>query len=172
LKLSSRDDLPGLIAHDGARRIDLDVLSRPEALALLRTLIGVRADTEAADLAEIAERCSGLPLALRVLAERVITRPLDPLACLAAELSDERRRLDLLNGPDDPVTAVRAVFSWSVRHLTPAAAQAFRLLGLHPGQHIDDYALAALAGCDLASARFLLDQLVRAHLLQHAGPAG
>ena len=33
----------------------------------------------------------------------------------------------------DGLTAVRAVFSWSVRHLDDEAARAFRLLGLHPG---------------------------------------
>ncbi|MFC7479321.1 hypothetical protein ACFQX7_03555 [Luedemannella flava] len=42
------------------------------------------------------------------------------------------------------------MFSWSHRHLPPAAARAFDLLGLHPGRDIDAAAVAALAGCDLA----------------------
>jgi hypothetical protein len=38
--VTSRDALAGLVALDGARRLDLDLLPTQEALALLRTLIG------------------------------------------------------------------------------------------------------------------------------------
>ena len=69
------------------------------------------------------------------------------LASLTAELADQQHRLDLLNAGGDPRTAVRTVFSWSIRHLDLAAAPgAFRLLGLHPGPDFDAYAAAALTG--------------------------
>jgi tetratricopeptide (TPR) repeat protein len=69
----------------------------------------------------------------------------------------------------DPHTSVRAVFSWSYRHLHAGAARAFRLMGLHPGPDFDPYAAAALTGTDLEDARRSLDAVSRAHLLQRAG---
>ena len=81
-------------------------------------------------------------------AELAAARPAVPLAELVAELADQQRRLDLLDAGGDPRTAVRAVFSWSYRHLDAAAARAFRLLGLHPGPDLDRYAAAALTGTD------------------------
>ena len=71
---------------------------------------------------------------------------------LAAELADQQRRLDLLDAGGDPRTAVRAVFSWSYRHLDAETARAFRLLGLHPGPDFDAYAAAALTGTTVAQA--------------------
>ena len=61
------------------------------------------------------------------------------------------------------------MFSWSVRHLDDEAARAFRLLGLHPGADFDAYAAAALTDTTLRQARWLLDRLARAHLIQPAG---
>ena len=61
-----------------------------------------------------------------------------------------------------PRTAVRAVFSWSYRHLPADAARAFRLIGLHPGPDLDAYAAAALTGGTLDGPSGLLDLLARA----------
>ena len=64
--VTSRSQLSGLVARDGAQRIPLDMLTRNEAVALLRSIIGasrVDAEPEAAD--ELASRCVNLPLALR-----------------------------------------------------------------------------------------------------------
>ena len=44
--VTSRDALAGLVARDGAARLDLDVLPPQDAVALLRVLIGARADAE------------------------------------------------------------------------------------------------------------------------------
>ncbi|HEX4705750.1 MAG TPA: helix-turn-helix domain-containing protein, partial [Pseudonocardiaceae bacterium] len=46
--VTSRDDLTGLVARDGARRIDLDTLSERDSTALLRTLLGPRVDDDPA----------------------------------------------------------------------------------------------------------------------------
>ena len=48
---------------------------------------------------------------------------------------------------------MRAVFSWSYRHLDAGAARVFRLLGLHPGPDLDLYAAAALTGTTAEQAR-------------------
>src|SRR2546423_6122118 len=96
--------------------------------------------------ADLAERCARLPLALRIAAEIAVARPGAALSELVAELSDETRLLDLLDAGEDEHTAVRAVFSWSYRNLAPGPAQAFTLLGLHPGPSVEAGAAAALAG--------------------------
>src|SRR5262249_5870721 len=152
-----------------ARRLDLDLLPREDAAGLLRALIGVRAEAEPDAVAALADRCARLPLALRVAAELAIARPDVSLADLAGELAGRQSRLDLLDAGGDPRPAVRAVFSWSYQHLDPNAARAFRLLGIHPGPEFEPYAAAAFTSTALAQARRLLDQLVRAHLIQPAG---
>jgi DNA-binding SARP family transcriptional activator len=168
--VTSRDSLAGLVARDGARRLDLDLLPLGDAVGLLRALIGERAAADPGAAAALAVQCSRLPLALRVAAELAAARPAVPLAGLVRELDDQHRRLDLLDADQDPRTAVRAVFSWSYRHLDAGAARAFRLAGLHPGPDLDPYAAAALTGTTLHQAGRLLDQLARAHLIQPAGP--
>jgi DNA-binding SARP family transcriptional activator len=168
--VTSRDALAGLVARDGATRLELDVLQLEEAVALLRTLIGARVDAEPEAAAELAGQCCRLPLALRVAAELAVTRPAASLAGLAAELADLRTRLDLLQAGGDPGTQVRTVFSWSYRSLDPDAARTFRLLALHPGPDVDPYAAAALTCTTVPQARRALDVLARAHLLSLASP--
>jgi DNA-binding SARP family transcriptional activator len=166
--VTSRDSLTGLVAREGAQRLDLDLLAPAEAVDLLRALIGSRADDDRAAAEVLAERCCRLPLALRLAGELAVAHPAASLNDLADELADQQRRLDLLDADGDPRTAVRAVFSWSYQHLDAAAARAFRLLGLHPGPDCDAYAVAALTGGSLAQARGLLGRLLRAHLVQQA----
>jgi DNA-binding SARP family transcriptional activator/tetratricopeptide (TPR) repeat protein len=168
--VTSRDTLSGLVARDGARRLALGLLPLPEAVSLLRALIGDRVDADPGAAAALAERCARLPLALRVAAELAAARPGVSLAGLAGELADQQRRLDLLDAGGDPWTAVRAVFSWSYRHLDTHAARAFRLVGLHPGAEFDSSAVAALTGATVEQAGRVLGVLARAHLVQPAGP--
>jgi tetratricopeptide (TPR) repeat protein len=168
--VTSRDDLAGLVARDGARRIELDMLTVAEAVTLLRTLIGPRVDADVTAAIALAERCLRLPLALRIAAELATAHPDMTPADLLADLHDEQRRLDLLSVAGDPRTAVRSVFSWSCQHLTGDGARGFALLGLHPGPDIDAYALAALAGTELGQARALVDELARGHLIERAAP--
>ena len=169
--VTSRDSLAGLVARHGAGRLDLDMLPLPDALGLLRTLIGVRVDAEPEAAVALAKQCARLPLALRVAAELAAASPDSALAGLAGELASEQRRLDLLDAGGDERTAVRGVFSWSYRHLPAVAARAFRLLGLHPGPDFDAYAVAALTGASATAASDVLALLARAHLV-HPGGAG
>jgi tetratricopeptide (TPR) repeat protein/transcriptional regulator with XRE-family HTH domain len=168
--VTSRDSLAGLVARDGAQRIDLDLLSPADAVTLLRALIGERADADRAATKALADLCCRLPLALRVAAELSASRPAMPISALAAELTDQRRKLDLLEAGGDPRTAVRAVFSWSYQHLDDNAARTFRLLGLDPGADLDLYAAAALADATVEQTGHALDRLARAYLIQNVGP--
>ena len=118
--VTSRCRLSGLAARDGAQRINLDVLPAAQAVAVLAQSAGAaRVDAEPAAAEELARLCGRLPLALRIAAERVASRPRSALADLAGELTGARNRLDLLCAGDDDATAVRAVFSWSYRTLSP-----------------------------------------------------
>jgi tetratricopeptide (TPR) repeat protein len=169
--VTSRDGLAGLVARDGAHRLDLGPLPDDDARALLRRLIGHRADAEPDALATLANQCGRLPLALRLAAEMAVSRPAIALAHLVAELADQDRPLRPLldGGGGDPWAAVSTVFSWSVRHLPPGPALLFRRLGLHPGPDLDAHAAAALAGSDVAAARQALDALAHAHLVDRVG---
>jgi tetratricopeptide (TPR) repeat protein len=155
-------------SQNGAARLDLDLLPLADAVDLLRSLTGARVDADPEAAAVLAQQCSRLPLALRVAAELAVARGGVPLARLADELAGQQQRLSLLDAGGDPGTAIRAVFSWSCRHLDTVAARAFRLAGLHPGPDFDPYAVAALTGATLADSRGVLDLLARAHLIQQA----
>jgi transcriptional regulator with XRE-family HTH domain/tetratricopeptide (TPR) repeat protein len=168
--VTSRDSLPGLIARDGARRLDLDPLADPEAIELLRALIGARVEAAPGAAAQLAAQCSRLPLALRVAAELAVIRPASDLADLVTELTDRQHRLDLLDADQDPHTAIRAVLSWSYLNLSKPTARVFRLISLHPGADVDRYAAAALTGLTPAEAGQRLDRLARVHLVQVTAP--
>jgi DNA-binding SARP family transcriptional activator/Tfp pilus assembly protein PilF len=167
--VTSRDTLSGLVAREGAQRLEVDLLPLADAVALLRKLIGEQASADPVATRTLAVQCARLPLALRVAAERA-ARHGTRLAGLVAEQADERRRLDSLQTGSDPHTAVRAVFSWSYRDLDPAAARAFRLASLHPGPDLDRYAVAALTGTPPGQSSDMLEWLVRAHLVQPTRP--
>jgi tetratricopeptide (TPR) repeat protein len=169
--VTSRDSLAGLVARHSARRLDLDLFPLEDAVALLATLIGRRVQAEPEAAATLASLCARLPLALRVAAELATTRPTISLAQLVGELTDEQRRLELLDAGGDARTAVRGVFFWSYQHLPAVARRAFRLIGLHPGPDFDPYALAALADTSHDEAEHIVDLLARVHLIQSFRPS-
>ncbi|HZM80031.1 MAG TPA: NB-ARC domain-containing protein, partial [Candidatus Limnocylindrales bacterium] len=169
--VTSRNQLSGLVAADGAHPITLDLLTEAEAHQLLTRRLGAdRVAAEPDAVAQIITACAQLPLALAIVAARAATEPHLPLHALAGELRDNNSssssggRLAALR-TDDPATGVRAVFSWSYQALTPLAARLFRLLGLHPGPDISAPAAASLAALPLPDARGLLGELTRANLL-------
>ncbi len=164
--VTSRSQLTSLVAVEGARPLTLDLLTPEEAKELLAGRLGpdrLAADPEAVD--EIVTRCARLPLALAIVAARAATNPGFPLRVIA----DELRGLDAL-ADEDPSGDIRAVFSWSVATLTPAAARMFRLVGLHAGPEFSAAAAASLAGVPLRAVRPLLAELTRAHLIVETVP--
>ncbi len=168
--VTSRSQLSGLAAADGARLLTLDVLTHHEAVQLLTARLGTaRAAAEPAAVDQIASLCACLPLALAVAAARAAARPGFPLAALADELRDAARRLDALDA-GDPGSSVRAVFSWSCQQLSHKAAWMFRLLGIHPGPDICGPAAASLAGISESHARRTLQEVARAHLIAEHVP--
>lgn len=164
--VTSRTALAGLIARNGALRLDLDMLSLADSTKLLHDLIGERVTADPAGAEAIAKRCCRLPLALRVAAELVGTRPSEPLSDILAGLSDQRRRLDLLDAGGDSDTGLRTVFSWSFRNLSAEAVRAFCRVSAYTGHDFDCYAAAALIGTTLKGANGILLDLIRECLIQ------
>jgi len=168
--VTSRHELAALSAREGARLLQLDVLSEHEANELLVTRLGQqRAAAEPWAVTELAALCARLPLALSVVVARAAAAPNLPLSALAAELTELGGRLDALDA-GDPGANVRTVLSLSYRHLPENSARMFRLLGLHPGPDISAAAAASLAGVPPAAARAALRGLTRASLLTEVAP--
>jgi len=162
---TSRDAMPGLVARDGAVRLDLVALPQGDAYLLLNQLVGDRASVDPDATRMLAERCARLPLALRLAAELAVSRPTVSIRTLLEDL-DGTDTLDEFEASGDPQTSLRAVFSWSYQRLPADAARVFRLLGVHPGRSYDAYAVAALAECSLGEARTAMRTLTRAHLVE------
>jgi DNA-binding SARP family transcriptional activator len=167
--VTSRHRLTGLAAADGAYLIPLEGLTGGESYSLLARILGAeRVIAEPGAIGELIALCARLPLALCNAAARAAARPGLPLATLAAEMRDERSRLDALE-TGEPATSVRVVFSLSHARLGDLASGMFQILGMHPGPEITVPAAAALAGLDRAHAQVALAELCDAHLLtEHA----
>ncbi|MGP3968404.1 AfsR/SARP family transcriptional regulator [Streptomyces sp. 6N223] len=189
--VTSRAELTGLVAVEGARTLSLGLLPPAHSRELLVRRLGE--DTVAAEpaaVADIVSRCAGLPLALAIVAARARARPAFPLAALTSGPDGLDGGLDGSDGPDGPDglgdsgsgesldvfdggdanTNVRTVFSWSYRALSPDAARLFRLRGLVPGPEISTAAAASLAGIPVRDAHRLLTELTRAHLATEPSP--
>jgi DNA-binding SARP family transcriptional activator/tetratricopeptide (TPR) repeat protein len=163
--VTSRNQLSGLVAANGAHPLALDLFTPAEARELLVQRLGrARVAAEAPAIEEMIERCAGLPLALAVVAARAATHPRLPLTAIADELRHTRSSLDPFDNAD-PATDVRAVFSWSYLALGPDTARTFRLLGEHPGPDISLSAAASLSGTPPEQTGELLAELDRAHLV-------
>jgi tetratricopeptide (TPR) repeat protein len=171
--VTSRDRLADL---DGAHRVGVDVLNPGEARDLLAGIVGdgrLSAEPRATDA--VLSACAGLPLAIRIAAGRLISRPDLTLADLAELLVDRHRRLDALTVGG---RAIRASFEVSYAALPspvnahdPDPAVAFRLLSLIDVTDFGISAAAALLGKARKYASEVVGQLVQANLLQtpHVG---
>lgn len=167
--VTSRDSLTGLVACDGAHAIELAVLAPADARLLLQRALSDRGSALVDDLDAVAQACGCLPLALRIAAAHLVTRPVMRLRSYLAELitGDRLTALDIDN---DPHAAVRATFELSFAKLSDPAQHLFTLLGLHPGPDIDTAAAASLADSAVDHVRPVLTELTNAHLVvEHPG---
>ncbi|MER5888974.1 transcriptional regulator, partial [Streptomyces sp. NPDC001941] len=169
--VTSRLRLSGLVVDELARPVALGLLGSGDAVRLLASAVGggrVEAEPDAA--ARIGELCDGLPLALRITAAQLATRPDWRLADLADELADEQGRLALLSLEDGEGCGVGAALRLTVQGLPEDAARLFALLGAAPGPDVDRYAAAALAGGTPDAVALALSRLTGAHLVTEYTP--
>ena len=158
--ITSRSMLPGLEVDE---RISLDVLANDEAVNLLAALIGKeRTAAEPQAIAQLADWCGRLPLALRIAGQLLAVHSSWPVAKLAQMLVGERNRLERLSAGD---LQVRAVFEVSYKLLDDDDARMFRLLGLHPGSTFGVAAAASIAGIEPGGAVPIMNRLVEAYLV-------
>ncbi|MDO0924094.1 helix-turn-helix domain-containing protein [Streptomyces sp. TG1A-8] len=160
--ITSRRMLTGL---EGVARLTLMPLPVAEARGLLEHLITDLPCTDRATDAVIrlARSCGNLPLALRIVGNRLASRPDWSPDRLAARLEDEERRLDALTAGDLEVTAA---FELSYGQLSGAAQQLFRRLSLMPGPHSGPELASVLGGLPGADTEDALDELVELGLVQ------
>jgi transcriptional regulator with XRE-family HTH domain len=105
--VTSRSQLGGLAATEGARILNLDVLTEAGAAELLSARLGPdRVAAEPAAVAELTRLCARLPLALAIVAARADVSGW-PLAVLARELADAMELLGLLGLDDGAADSAR-----------------------------------------------------------------
>lgn len=160
--VTSRDRLDGLVAREGARRLNLGVFRPHESIELLAALVGAdRVAAEPEATAELADLCGHLPLALRIVGAQLIGLPDLTIADQVRALRVDR--LGELAIAADPMSSVRAVFDLSYARLSDVDRRVFRLLGVVPGtDDISPEAVAVLCDADVEPA---LARLVSAHLV-------
>jgi len=168
--VTSRSQLAGLVAADGAFPLFLDVLTHADARELLARRLGPeRLDSEPRAAQELIGLCARLPIALAIVAARAALSSALAMHELAGDLRAATSRLDVMD-TGETATSMRAVLSWSYQMLTDPAARMFRLLGVHPGPDITAAAAASLAGLAGGQAQTLLGELVRCHLVAEHPP--
>ncbi|MBB5866639.1 DNA-binding SARP family transcriptional activator/tetratricopeptide (TPR) repeat protein [Allocatelliglobosispora scoriae] len=168
--VTSRDRLSSLTVTNGARRLPIDLLSKHEAVALLRQILGPDlVDADPASIEHLARACGYLPLALRIAATQIELRSDQNIAGYLSEM-DAVGTLDTLTIEDDELATVRATFTASYLRLAKEERRLFRLISLIPGREVTAPVAAALFGTTIDQAASLLDRLADIHLLGQSAP--
>jgi hypothetical protein len=158
--ITSRRRLTGL---ETAHRLSLVPLSRAYAVQMLTNLMGHQAAADNAAVQRLAELGGNLPLALRLIGNRLASHADAGSQRFVQRLSDTERRLETLTAGD---LRISAVFTSSYVQLSAEAQQMFRRLALIPGGDTGPEMAAVLAGTPLEQAELALDELVEYGLLQ------
>ncbi|MEU7293049.1 BTAD domain-containing putative transcriptional regulator [Streptomyces exfoliatus] len=165
--VTSREQLEQLVTWPPSARILLGRLPKDRSLELLGGIVGeARILGGPAESARLVELCDRLPLALRIAAARLASKPHWSVRHLVTRLDDERRRLDELSQGE---LQVRAGFALSYRYLDREAARLYRLLGLLSVPDFTTWVGAALLDCGVLEAERLIEHLVDAQFLDIAG---
>ncbi|MGW1071867.1 BTAD domain-containing putative transcriptional regulator [Streptomyces sp. NPDC002537] len=157
-----------LSALTTARSAELGVFTPDEALRLFTGIVGdhrVRAEQAAAR--ELMAACGHLPLAIRIIAARLVNRPQWSIAGILDRLADDRRRLDVLRTGD---LAVESTFRFGYDQLEPAQARAFRLLAVPAVPDLPLAAVAAVLDLPRHEAEDLVESLADASMLETPAP--
>lgn len=165
--VTSREQLEELVTWPQDARVHLGVLPGDDAVELLGRIVGEeRVDSARADTRRLADLCDRLPLALRIAAARLASKPHWTVRHLVARLGDERRRLDELS---QGAAQVRASFELSYRYLPDDAARLYRRLGLLDVPDFAAWVGGALLDVDVLDAERLMEDLVDAQFLEVVG---
>ncbi|MDN3020544.1 XRE family transcriptional regulator [Streptomyces sp. S.PB5] len=159
--VTGRRPLAGL---EGVQRIRLGGLSTRESATLLERILGTgRTAGQTEAIERLTGLCGHLPLALRIVGNRLSSRPTWTPDRLAGQLADEERRLSGLVAGD---LAVRSAFALSYRQLTGPRRLLLRRLALTLGRDTGPELAAVLVEGDPIAVEDSLDQLVDRGLLE------
>ena len=170
--IGGRRRLTGL---EGATTVHIGMMSHAEALELLSRTAGARqSKADSAAALEVCRLCGFLPLAIRVAGAQLAAMgglPVAAFTAFAAELADERHRLDRLRTGD---LLVRASFAVSYQRLPELPRRLLRRLGLLQAPDFAAWVAAAVLDAPAAVAGVALAELVSANLVDAtaAGHAG
>ncbi|MFI1367066.1 AfsR/SARP family transcriptional regulator [Streptomyces griseochromogenes] len=159
---------PRIFSLPTVAQVDLDVLIPDEAVALLTRVCGpdrVAAEPEAAR--SLVSRCGLLPLAVRIAATRLASRPAWTLRAMAERLADQQARRTAMQIGD---LDVHACFDLSYRQLTQCQMRAFLLVAAVGEPDISVSAAAAALAVEEHVAEELLESLVDAAMLSVVAP--
>ncbi|MEV4868136.1 BTAD domain-containing putative transcriptional regulator [Streptomyces syringium] len=168
--ITSGFGLAGLVAAHGGWAHRLDTLTEEESCRLLAAVLGTeRAEAEPDALRLLAAGCGHFPLALTVMAARLLTRPRLRVAdCVAWLRDDPVTRLSLAG---DPRLSVPRAFATALDRLDPLLADAFEAIGRWDRRRLTARLGARLLGVAPQEAEETLERLVDAGLLEEE-PAG
>ncbi|MFF4822804.1 BTAD domain-containing putative transcriptional regulator [Streptomyces sp. NPDC001312] len=166
--VTSRLGLAALVATHGPAVLQLGALSPQESHALLTAVLGhERVAAEATAARTLTDTCGHVPLALRIVAARLLTRPKLRLADYAAWVRrDLPARLAL---PDDPRMSVPLSLDGALDRLPAPLADAHLRLARLKGKITGPAAAAALSVPE-THAEELLERLLDTGLLDEEQP--
>ncbi|MEU8518867.1 AfsR/SARP family transcriptional regulator [Streptomyces sp. NBC_01216] len=187
--VTSRMGLAALVATHGPSVTRLGALSPTESRALLTGVLGrERVDAETEAVRSLTDTCGHVPLALRIVAARLLTRPKLRLADYAAWLRRDPAAPLML--PDDPRMSVPLALDGALDRLPDPLPSAHLRLARLDGQFTAPAAAAVLAvpethAWDLLArlldtglldeeqpGTFRMNTLIRAHALRRSARTG
>ncbi|WP_121181506.1 BTAD domain-containing putative transcriptional regulator [Nocardiopsis sp. Huas11] len=159
--ITTRNELSGL---SGARFVSLGMFDEQTSLEFfVRNLGEERVRREPEQAREIARICGGLPLALRVVAGRMLSRPRWSFVHVARRLGEHNRKLRELRVEGQ---SVESAIDLSFQSLNAEQRTAFLRLGLMIGDTVDLAGAAALLDLSVEEADDMLQELVGVCLLE------
>ncbi|WP_328530350.1 helix-turn-helix domain-containing protein [Nocardioides sp. NBC_00368] len=166
----SRHRLPGLVAEVGAVPVTVGVL-RPEEsreLILRRLPSDARTgDAQPLELQPLVDMCSGLPLALALVASRAQLEP-EMIGEYATMARPADQRFSVF-ASSDRSASFEDLLLGSLDSLSEDVQRCFVLMGLGVSSELSLAELASLCACGLDEARRLAGELLDASLVQAAG---
>lgn len=166
--VTSRNPLSAL---HGANHFEIEDLDERASLELLRKVVGPsRVQAQETSALILARLCGGLPLALRIVAAKLVERPHWDINQMVRRMTDEGKRLDELAISG---AGIRATLSLSYSGLSQAARLLFARLSLLGNTEFAPWVSAPLIDMDVEVADNLLSTLIDAHLVEtHVGENG
>jgi hypothetical protein len=157
--VTSRSRMPGLVARDGALRLEVPPMPPKEGLDLLAAL---SPECPPSWQPEFLEACGYMPLLIRIASRRRMN----------SELYENLRKresatlLRIFSAGDDDSTSVRTLLLRSYEVLTADAAGVFRLLATRTEGRFTLHEAAQILGIGQLVAEELLSELATLHLLR------